>query len=148
MVSPSIHLMIVFFLGNVVSIKGIYLDPIQIGSPFITIGLRRIIYFYLLGDRHGSCTFVALEKHECKSDWNDDWIKWNDDWEKAIPWLPECSHKMPTNGDCQATGPLHYRDDFNNVPWNIQNCVVRKDKNTRHSNKTNYNVFKCERGNL
>ena len=90
---------------------------------------------------------MALEKHECKNVTDD----WNNDWEHSIPWLPECHPTLQTNGNCQATGPLHQRDSNNdliNVPWNIQNCVVRKDKNSRHSNKTNYNVFKCERGNL
>ena len=87
---------------------------------------------------------MALEKHECKK--IDDW----EDWEKTIPRLPECSHaarEMQTNGNCQATRSFDDPYDSHNqlkMPWNIQNCVFGKDRNS----STNYNVFRCERGNL
>ena len=75
---------------------------------------------------------MALEKHECKKMTND----WTNDWEEAIPWLPECSYEIQADGNCQATRPFHDRFDngSNKVPWNIQNCVVGKDKNSMFSN--------------
>ena len=96
-----------------------------------------------MGIRKGLCTFVALEKHECK--------KMNEEFENKneFPRLPECSgtlesHKLQNNDNCRATRDF---DDLYNsyaVPWNIQNCVIGKDQNS----STISNVFKCERGNL